>query len=260
MRKVCFLLICSLSLVGAFGVAAQKPTKAEAETEREIRAFYDSYAEDLRGGRRVAIAGRYDERGYYRMGAGGKELISFEETKKVYLSSQWSPPKSFAWRELSVDVLAKDSALVTALFDWQTADGVTYKFSYTGVLTKRAGKWRIRAEDENRSPNLYAIEPVSGNRSAAAPFKYIVRAQPTASVGAHRHSVDLRLTVKSGRQFVLLGDLENARLQTIEPGMTLLIPANTWHAEWWETETVVEVEGTGPMRTENATPDTPRKP
>ena len=127
-------------------------------------------------------------------------------------------------------------------------------------MTKRAGKWRIRVEDENGSPDLYTIQPVSGNRSAAGPFKYIVKAQPTASVSAHRHSVDLRLTVKSGRQFILMGDLENAKLQTIEAGSTLTIPANTWHAEWWESETVVEVEGTGPMRTEYATPATPRKP
>ena len=57
-----------------------------------------------------------------------------------------------------------------------------------------------------------------------------------------------------------MGNLENARLQVIEPGSPLTIPANTWHAEWWESETVVEVEGTGPMRTEYATPATPRKP
>ncbi len=250
-------MICTLLLGGAFAVAAQ--TKAEARVEREVREFYDAYAEDLRGGRREAIVGRYDERGVYSMGAGSKRLSSLEETKKVYMTG-WTPPKSFAWRELSVDVLGKDAAAVTALFDWQTADGVTLTLSYTGVLTKRAGRWRIRVEDENMSPNLYTIEMLSGNRAAAGAFKYIVRAQPTASLGAHRHSVDLRLTVKSGRQFILMGDLATARLQTIEAGATLLIPANTWHAEWWEEETVVEVEGTGPMRTERATPQTPRKP
>lgn len=259
MRKVRFLLICLLLLGGAFGVGAQKQDKALAQAEREVREFYEAYAGDLRAGRREAIVERYDERGFYRMGAGVKELVSFEETKKIYLT-RWTPPKSFAWRELSVDVLGKDSAVVTGLFDWQTADGVTVTLSYTGVLTRRAGKWRIRVEDENASPNLYAIEMVSGNRAAAGPFKYIVRAQPTASVGAHRHSVDLRLTVKSGRQFILMGNLENAKLQIIEAGATLVIPANTWHVEWWEAETVVEVEGTGPMRTDRASPSTPRTP
>ena len=260
MRKVRFLLICLLLFGGVLAVAAQKPErqdKAAAQAEREVRDFYEAYAADLRAGRREAIAERYDARGYYRMGAGGKELVSFEDTKKGYMT-RWSPPKSFAWRELSVDVLGKDSAVVTAVFDWQTADGVTLTLSYTGVLIKKSGKWRIRVEDENSSPNLYTIEPVSGNRAAAEPFKYIVRAQPTASVAAHRHSVDMRLTVKSGRQFILMGDLESAKLQVIEAGATLTIPANTWHVEWWETETVVEVEGTGPMRTERASPLTPR--
>ena len=259
MKKLRFLLICSVLFGCALTVGAQKQDKAEALAKREVKEFYETYAEDLRSGRREAIADRYDERGYYRMGAGGKQLVSFEDAKKSYMT-RWSPPKSFAWRELSFDILSKDSAVVTGLFDWQTTDGVTLTLSYTGVLTKRAGKWRIRVEDENASPNLYTIEMVSGNRSAAGPFKYIVRAQPTASLGAHRHSVDLRLTVKSGRQFIWMGDLATAKLQTIEPGKTLTIPANTWHVEWWETETVVEVEGTGPMRTERASPLTPRVP
>ena len=267
MKKVRFLLVCLFLFGGALAVGAQKSEaektakqdKAVVQAEREVREFYDAYAGDLRAGRRAAIVERYDERGYYRMGAGGKELVSFEETKKVYMTG-WTPPKSFAWRELSVDVLSKDSAVVTALFDWQTAESVTLTLSYTGVLTKRDGKWRIRVEDENSSPNLYTIEPVSGSRAAAGPFKYIVKAQPTASLGAHRHSVELRLTVKSGRQFILMGDLEKAKLQILEAGVPFTIPANTWHVEWWETETVVEVEGTGPMRTERASPLTPRTP
>jgi|GEM_PF-4669923 len=262
MRKVRFLLICLLLFGGVLAAAAQKPErqdKAAVQTEREVRDFYEAYAGDLRAGRREAIAERYDERGVYLMGGGTKTFVSFEDTKNRYLKN-WSPPKSFAWRELSVDVLGKDSAVVAGLFDWQTAEGVRLTLSYTGVLSKKSGKWRIRVEDENSSPNLYTIEPVTGNRAAAEPFKYIVRAQPTASVAAHRHSVDVRLTVKSGRQFILMGDLGSAKLQVLEAGSTLTIPANTWHVEWWETETVVEVEGAGPMRTERASPLTPRMP
>jgi len=267
MRKVRFLWICSLLLSGVSAVAAQKDEtgktpkqdKEMVQAEREVRDFYDAYAEDLRAGRRESIADRYDERGYYRMGAGGKQLVSFEETKKVYMT-RWSPPKSFAWSDLSFDILGKDSAVVTGLFDWETAEGVTLTLSYTGVLTKRAGKWRIRVEDENGSPNLIKTEPVLGNSSTAGAFKFILKAQPTAIQPPHRHSVELRGTVKSGRLFILLGDLSNAKLQVIEAGSSLTIPANMWHVEWWETETVIEIEGTGPMRTERASPLTPRTP
>lgn len=263
-----FLLICLLLPSGALTVGAQKaaekdkpPTPSEfaARVEREVRAFYDAYAEDLRAGRGASIAERYDERGYYRMGAGGKQLVLPEEAMKLYTTG-WRAPKSFAWRELSVDVLSDDSAAVTGLFDWGTADGATLTLSYTGVLTKRAGKWRIRVEDENASPNLYAIEPVSGNRLEAGPFKYLFKAQPTAVVPMHRHSIDIRLTVKSGRQFILMGDLENAKVRVLEAGATFTVPANVWHIEWWETATVVEIEGAGPLRTERASPATPRVP
>lgn len=52
-----------------------------------------------------------------------------------------------------------------------------------------------------------------------------------ASIAAHRHSVDMKITVREGRKFILMGDLENARVQVFEVGSTFVIPANTWHME-----------------------------
>ena len=80
MRKVKFLLLCSLVLTGVFVVEAQKAgtpklstqEKAAATAEREIKGFFDAYGEDLRLARREAIADRYDRRGYYRLGNGNK--------------------------------------------------------------------------------------------------------------------------------------------------------------------------------------------
>jgi hypothetical protein len=138
---------------GVFAVAGQKVnlSNSMSETERSVRAFYDDYAEDLRQARREAIADRYDRRGAYLMGNGSKSLTAFEQIKDRYMT-KWSGPKSFEWKDLSVDVLSKDAAAVLARFEWTTAAGKSLNFSYTGVLVKRDGKWRIRVEDESIAP------------------------------------------------------------------------------------------------------------
>src|SRR5215813_1860690 len=88
-------------------------------------------------------------------------------------------------------------------------------------------------------------------------FHYYYQAPAGASLAAHRHSVAMKITVRFGRKFILMGDLDNARVQRFDAGSTFTIPANTWHVEWWETETLEEVEGIGEMHTERASPETP---
>jgi hypothetical protein len=119
--------------------------------EREVRGFYDSYAEDLRRHRRELIADRYDPRGIYFLGNGGKTLETFEANKNAYLT-KWKGPQSFDWTDLSVEVLSPDAAVVVGRFQWQTDTGEMLNYSYTGLLVKRAGRWRIRVEDESRQP------------------------------------------------------------------------------------------------------------
>jgi hypothetical protein len=256
MRNVRFLILMCLLLCSSLIAAAQTQPAATATAESEIKAFFDSYADDLRLHRGESIADRYDARGYYRMGGGTKTLVSFEENKKRFVNN-WAGPKSFAWKDLSIEILSPDSAVVTALFDWQIGDSPLRTYSYTGILTKKSGAWRIRLEDESGAPPVLNT-PVSGSISSAGDFKYLYRGLPGASLGAHRHSVEQRITVRSGRKFILMGDLSKASVQVFEAGASLTIPANTWHVEWWETDTVEEIEGTGPMTTERATPQTPR--
>jgi len=55
-----------------------------------------------------------------------------------------------------------------------------------------------------------------------------------------------------------MGDLDTAKVQRFEAGSTFVILANIWHVEWWENETVEEIEMTAPTRTERATSATPR--
>lgn len=231
---------------------------ATTAAECEIRDFFNSYAEDLRLHRGEAIAARYDSRGYYRMGNGTKMLVSFEDNKKRFVN-KWDGPKSFEWKNLSIEILSADSAVVTALFDWQIGNSESRLYSYTGVLMKRSGKWRIRLEDESGAP-LNLTTPITGNSSSAGAFKYLFKGLAGTSIAAHRHSVEQRITIRSGRKFILMGDLTKSTAQIFETGSSFTIPANTWHVEWWETDTIEEIEGTGPMLTERAMPATPRMP
>jgi hypothetical protein len=266
MRKAqVFLISCCLLLCGGLVAQAQKVKTSKPEKqnnaaaiEREIRGFFDSYAEHLRQHRREAIANSYDSRGYYRLGNGEKTLVSFEDAKTHYLT-KWTGPRSFEWKDLSIEILSPDTAVVVGLFEWQTASGQMRSFSYTGLLIKHSGRWRIRVEDESPLP-FNPVTPILGDSSQAGPFKYLYTSLPGTSIAAHRHSVDLKTTVRSGRTFLLMGDLNTARVQIVEAGATVVIPANVWHLEWWETETIEEKEGIGPMKTERATPSTPRIP
>ena len=158
MRKAQFLLLFYLLFCCCFVTGAQtiKTTTAQnqndaAIVEREIKEFFDSYAEDLRQHRREAIANRYDPRGYFRMGNGSKTLVSLEDVKNRYLT-KWVGPKSFEWRDISIEVLSPEAAVVVGLFDWQRDVGDKVTFSYTGLLVKHSGKWRIRLEDESEAP------------------------------------------------------------------------------------------------------------
>jgi hypothetical protein len=60
----------------------------------------------------------------------------------------------------------------------------------------------------------------------------------------------MHIRVISGRQFILMGDIETARVQRYDAGSSFVIPAGTWHVEWFEEDTLVEIAGVGPMRTE----------
>ena len=263
MRKVQFLLACCLLLCGGLVTEAQniktpKPQKQNdvAATEREIREVLNSYAEDSVAARREAIANRYDPRGYFVLGNGRKRLDSFEDSKKRYLNT-WTSPQSYEWKDISIEVLSPNAAVVAALFDVQRA-GVKQTYSYTALFVKREGKWVIRVRDESPQAE-YTVSKISGDRSVAGAFKESMTAHPGACIGAHRHTADMHIKVLQGRQFILMGDLETARVQVFEAGSSFVIPAGVWHVEWFESESTFEISGIGPLLTERP-PSTPRKP
>ena len=100
---------------------------------------------------------------------------------------------------------------------------------------------------------------IEGNRAELGPFREYYRTPAGASLAAHRHTADMHIKVLEGRQFILMGDLESARVKTFDAGSTFVIPAGVWHVEWFESDTLVEISGIGPMRTERP-PTTPRVP
>jgi len=147
------LLLCCFRIATAQAIQGARiiePTTA-TNIEREVRAFYTAYGEDLRWHRREAISDRYDTNGVFFVGNGNKTLESYEMNKKYY-QTKWIGPKSFEWKDLSVEVLSTDAAVVVGRFEWETDGGETLRFSYTGLVKKYAGGWRIRVEDESRQP------------------------------------------------------------------------------------------------------------
>lgn len=104
------------------------------------------------------------------------------------------------------------------------------------------------------------VDRHSGNASRPEPFRYSFLYPPGASIGAHRYSVDVRITVRVGTEFFLMGNLDSARVQRFDAGSTFVIPAGTWHVEWFETQTLVDMVGVGPRGHDFASPATPRVP
>ena len=166
-------------------------------------------------------------------------------------------PTSFEWKDLSIVVLSPELAAVTGLFDLGDTLG-SQTYSYSALLIKRSGGWRIRIEDESVSALGFITEPIPG-KNDGGPSQYRLTARPGASIAAHRHSSDMTITVKSGRKFILMGNLDSARVQRFDAGTSFVIPAGTWHMEWWEEATVEEIKIIAPFKTERATPITPRK-
>ena len=141
------IIICITMAIMLAGCRSQPDTGA---TEREVREFLTAYAEDIRHHRREAIVNRYDRRGIFALGNGGKSFDSFETVKKNY-QTDWIGPMSFEWDDVSVEVLSPEAAVVAGRFKWQPPKTEQPQiYSYTGLLVKDSGQWRIRLEDESR--------------------------------------------------------------------------------------------------------------
>ena len=89
-----------------------------------------------------------------------------------------------------------------------------------------------------------------GDPRQPGPYKYQLKIPAGARVTAHQHSVDVHVKVVSGSMFIIVGEpLDSSRAQHFKAGSVFVVPAHAWHEEWWDTETLLEAEGIGPMET-----------
>jgi hypothetical protein len=89
-----------------------------------------------------------------------------------------------------------------------------------------------------------------GDTTKPGPYKYQLKIPAGARLAAHKHSVDVHVKVLSGSMFIIIGEpLESSRAQHFTAGNVFVVPAHTWHNEWWNEESLLEAEGVGPMET-----------
>ena len=95
-----------------------------------------------------------------------------------------------------------------------------------------------------------------GDSSAdGKPFVFRLKVQTGFELGPHTHPITEHMTVLSGRFLVGIGEtLDREAATAYGPGSYLAIAAGVPAYMWAEGETVVQVHGVGPLRTEFITP------
>jgi hypothetical protein len=89
-----------------------------------------------------------------------------------------------------------------------------------------------------------------GNPRQTGPYKYHLKVPAGAHPPVHKHASDVRIKVLRGSMFIVLGEPpDSSRVHRLTVGSVFVFPAHAWHDEWWVEETVLEVEGVGPLET-----------
>ena len=112
-------------------------------------------------------------------------------------------------------------------------------------LQTKPGQWQP-LESIPGGFRLYLV----GDTRQPGPYKYQLKIPAGARLAVHKHSVDVHVKVLSGSMFIIIGEpLEASRVQHFVTGNVFVVPANTWHDEWWDKESILEAEGVGPSET-----------
>ena len=118
-----------------------------------MQDWFDSYAHDLRAGDRKAVLARYHPDGAWIVRKGVPRLLDFGQLTRRYLED-WQPPALFEWQGLALEAAGTEGLLAVGQFRWGRPSGPIEIMSYTGLLLRCAGEWRIRLEDENLADRL----------------------------------------------------------------------------------------------------------
>lgn len=145
-----FPALTSAHAVPASPAAPAAPTAgpgAPTTAEVEARAFMAAYEADLRRKDAAAVAARYHPDGAYMIFDGQGGFESFAAIGRSYADG-WRGPEAFAWRDLTFEPVGADAVLVNGGFEWTAAGKAPRPTSYTALLKRHAGQWRIRMENE----------------------------------------------------------------------------------------------------------------
>jgi quercetin dioxygenase-like cupin family protein len=102
---------------------------------------------------------------------------------------------------------------------------------------------------------------IEGPMDKAVPFTVRIKVPANYKIPPHSHPAVERVTVLSGTLNMGLGDkFDETKKTALSPGSVMLMQPNTNHFAWTETETVIQLHGTGPWGINYVNPaDDPRK-
>ena len=143
----------SLAIILASFAGGCAPESAEpALSQREVEAFMQSYAADLRNRDREAVIARYDSAGVVMVSNGNKTFMPFDSIAATY-RAKWTGPDFFTFFNLSY-LPAGDSAMVVAgQFRWhERSNPDTMQVSYVSLVRRTRAGLRIVLEDESFAP------------------------------------------------------------------------------------------------------------
>jgi hypothetical protein len=104
----------------------------------------------------------------------------------------------------------------------------------------------------NPLPNLPGAyrRDLLGAPGRPGPFRFQLRVPAGAHSAGHRHPVDVEVRILRGSIDIVIGEpLDRSRAQRFTAGSSFVVPANAWHEEWWDEESLMEGSGTGPFST-----------
>lgn len=254
----------------------------------DAERFMREYAKELMSGDREGIAKRYDPHGAWMVGNGEKRYMAWAAIRDRY-TKQWSPPKAFAWKDLTYEPSGNGAVTVVGRFDWTGNAGPTITASYSALLVKQDGQLRIRVEDESWDarlmPMVSSTTPVyhpgesltwvdappamppglkmallEGDPTKPGLFTMRIKFPAGSRIMPHTHSQVEHATVVQGTLHIGMGaTFDSLATKPMKAGSFGYWPPGMQHYAWFEGEVILQLHGQGPWTITYVNPaDDPR--
>jgi quercetin dioxygenase-like cupin family protein len=148
-------------------------------------------------------------------------------------------------------------ALLLVAFTCWTASPVWSDSADHKMVTPADLKW----QEVPSLPKGAMMAVIEGPMDQAVPFTARLKVPANYKIPPHWHPAVERVTVLSGTFKMALGDkFDKEKATALSPGGMMIIQPKTNHFVWAETESVVQLHGTGPWGITYINPeDDPRK-